>query len=891
MSKHRRAGRAWRALGAAIAWSAAGAARAFLVLAGPVLGKLGLAAGSSVAALLLAGGAATGYYLLHRHDPAHRSVVLRRRQPGGRLRETTVPVGAARGEDRPQLAHAEGLPVAGSQPLPGVSQALGGGPGRPPGSMPAAAAPAQALSDGRALDSDYLQALATSTMVRIDDRPDRAMGWPLLSYCRAGVRALQCHHNDLWLRNPSPVDIRDLRICLPEEARAYYALAGAAGDACLNLNLKGGADAHLDLLERKPAQPGYPPFAELRLQLSLPSWRQGGTLAELRLPVARPQTFYALPAASQPDRQHALVVQTRRVDLLTELVVFSYHGSAGSSASVRRLSLRDPARALRLIGRKDEPWAFRHYHVAQCSARAHAGPGRAHVLQSGASCAVLVSTRGLVQASRFAELMDPHHPQRGATQGAPGGHRPADPGPLPETRYYMGNLQAAFNMRLQGGSEPTVTVRNNLRVGVVHMVLAGGDFTSFGRVGLFGTPAPHLLMIGGLGFSEPLSGLLLMPQDQIDAISVSPDQRDLYIGGVFHPLLLNSRGNEPSNLGVYHHGHWVFWRQTRGPVGKVRALDHTGTSMLVGGDFRAVGHRPSYGLAQFLPAGPEQRAVADAHWHLYGARLQQVRGGPPRESEPGRVYSLLTQDNGSFFIGGCFGLNLLGRRAVEVGTMPSVSYANVLLWSRAARQWRGLGMLLGGPSDDFDQSHVDALAQYRNQLLAGGDFVYAGVASPTLGLREFPRGDGWAAYQNEGGGSWGRVIPDAQVRADIHAFAVTPSGLYAGGQMVNLEGERRVLLRMNPDGSLHGEDTSLAVEPLVQPGSAPASLRALAAIGDTLYLGGDFNRLNGGAEASDIASFDGTQASAFDAMGYSQGVNATVRALRAVWVLSVRPLR
>jgi hypothetical protein len=178
-----------------------------------------------------------------------------------------------------------------------------------------------------------------------------------------------------------------------------------------------------------------------------------------------------------------------------------------------------------------------------------------------------------------------------------------------------------------------------------------------------------------------------------------------------------------------------------------------------------------------------------------------------------------------------------------------------------------------------------------NQLLAGGDFVYAGVASPTLGLREFPRGDGWAAYQNEGGGSWGRVIPDAQVRADIHAFAVTPSGLYAGGQMVNLEGERRVLLRMNPDGSLHGEDTSLAVEPLVQPGSAPASLRALAAIGDTLYLGGDFNRLNGGAEASDIASFDGTQASAFDAMGYSQGVNATVRALRAVWVLSVRPLR
>ena len=128
-------------------------------------------------------------------------MVLRRRQPGGRLRETTVPVGAARGEDRPQLAHAEGLPVAGSQPLPGVSQALGGGPGRPPGSMPAAAAPTQALSDGRALDSDYLQALATSTMVRIDDRPDRAMGWPLLSYCRAGVRALQCHHNDLWLRN------------------------------------------------------------------------------------------------------------------------------------------------------------------------------------------------------------------------------------------------------------------------------------------------------------------------------------------------------------------------------------------------------------------------------------------------------------------------------------------------------------------------------------------------------------------------------------------------------------------------------------------------------------------------------------------------------------------
>lgn len=902
MSKGSRARRATRAAAAMLAWAASRVAYGFMVLAQPALAKLGLAklglaAWSSVAALVLAGGAATGYYLLHRHDAAQRSVVLLRRQPGGALRASTVRVGGARGEDQALLAHAEGLPVAGSQPLPGVSQALRDAGPEPAGasspasrpdstSAPAAAGPASGE------DSPYLQALALSTMVRIDDRPDRALGWPLVSYCRAGVRALQCHHNDVWLRNASPLDIRGLRVCLPRAARAYYTLAGAGADACLHADLGASADLHLDLREAQPAQPGYPPFGRLRLRLSLPAWHKGRSLATLRLPVARPQTFYPLPRARESDRRHALVVQTRRVDLLTQLVVFTYHGSAGSSAVVRALDLKDPTRSLRLIDRVREPWAFRHDHVAQCSTQAAPGPGREHVLHSGVSCAVLLSTSRLLHASWLASHRDPASSPAGQRQGpgagASGAQAGALPGAMPQTRYRMGNLSAEFNLR--SGGQPYATVWRGLRIHVDHLVAVGGDFTRFGLLGVFGLPAPHLLVIGRAAMGAPAGGLLLLPGDQVDAISMSPNQRDLYIGGVFHPLALDPAGRRRSSLAVYHQGHWVFWTRSQGPSGRVRALACTSTRMLVGGDFTAVAGEPSYGFAQFVPAGADQRAIADALWQPSGEQLQQLRQGHPGQTAPGRVYSLLAQSNGNFELGGSFGLNVLGRRPTELARAPSTRFANVLLWNHATRQWRGLGMLLGGPRDAFDQNHVDALAEFRNRLYAGGDFVYAGVVSPTVGLRDFIPVDGWGSYGSAGGGSWRRVIPSLEVRSEVHAFARTAGGLFAGGQMVNLEGERRVLLRLDTAGNLSGQGAPLAVDPLLQPGGTPADIRALAVIGNTLFLGGDFNRLSNGAQASDLAVFGGTHAQVFSSGGRALGVNATVRALRAIWVLSARPV-
>ncbi len=658
----KRCAKALRATAAALGLGLARVASAFVQIPRVALHAMGVVLPVAAGTILLAGGVSVGYRLLHGSGEQGRRVVLTRHGRDGKLLRQVVDVGGPHGENNPLLASAEGLPAPGSlQPLPGVS-------GPVATTTPAPGASASGAASHEPAEANYLQAQALATMVELDVSPHVEAGWPVVSYCRAGVHALQCHHNDLWLRNRWSQALSHADVCVAPEQAGYFRLAGADAQGCVAVHFPRRGDVHVVVQETMPAQPDFPTFKDLDLQLMSPLWWGGQVLGNLWVPVVGPQTFFPVRYPSFRDEEHEFGVQQRPVDLLTRLVVFTYHGSGESAARVSTLKLNDPEQ-----------------------------------------------------------------------------------------------------------------------------------------------------------------GFVL--------------------------------------------------------------LSASATRMLVGGDFRSVGHRPSYGLAQFLPAGPEQRAIADAHWQLFGTSLQQIRRGPPRESEPGRVYSLLPQDGGSFFIGGSFGLNLLGRRPADVGTMPTVSFANVLLWSRAARNWRGLGLLPGGASDDFNQSHVDALALYRDQLYAGGDFAYAGLASETAGLRQLVPGNGWAAYQRQGGGSWERVIPSLQVRADIHAFAVTPAGLYAGGQIVNLEGERRVLLRMNPDGSLRGEGTPLAVEPLVQPGSAPASLRALTAIGNTLYLGGDFNRLSSGAEASDLASFDGTQPSAFDAMGYSQGVNATVRALQAIWVLSVRPVR
>ena len=135
-----------------------------------------------------------------------------------------------------------------------------------------------------------------------------ADGWPVVDYCRAGVHALQCHHDDVWIRNASRLALHDVRICVAPAARAYFQIAGAGADGCLHAELGARASQPAPFEKyRVPectthAQPG--PGQVHSLSSGMSCALLVGTTDIHASPYAR----HATPAASTPGPRRVLMI-------------------------------------------------------------------------------------------------------------------------------------------------------------------------------------------------------------------------------------------------------------------------------------------------------------------------------------------------------------------------------------------------------------------------------------------------------------------------------------------------------------------------------------------------------------------------------------------------------
>ena len=817
-------------------------------------------------ALVVAGAAALGYQLLHAGEGAPRQVLLSRQAAGGKPARLAVEVGGPHGEDVAGLAAAEGLPRPGvSAPLAGVS-----GPARPASGASASAA--------GALDTRYLQALALSTMVRIDDRPDASAGWPVASYCRAGVHALQCHHDDVWIRNRSSVDLRDVSICVAPAARAYFQIAGAGSDGCLHAELAAHADRQIDVVEAPTPRARYPGFHELELDLSQDAWHPGVVLHRLWLPVMRPQTFFALHKPTPQDEQHAIGVQARRVNLLQQLVVYTYHGSGESVARLRSVELDDAHKGFRLVPRASQPGPFEKYRVPECTSRAQPGPGQVHRLDSGMSCALLVSATDIHEAPYAGAAMRREKSPL-LEPGSPFAEEPQDQESRgPDQREPSGRLDTDF--QAQGRATTQAGIAQRVVLTASRWLLAGGDFTRAGRLGDMDYPVPHLLVVRGQEFLQP-RGLMLGPNARVDAIDVSYGGRRLFIGGRFQPLEAWTGQDLSSGLAATHGESWSFWNRNNGPNGEVDALAATPQGMYVGGNFTQVAGVPSPGIASLREPAPDRLLLEPGLWQGLGGGLHVYTTALSRQY-PGLVRSILPIRGGKVLVGGVFGFNSDARDPRRLARIPDHSFGNLAVWNELSRSWAGRGLLIGGEGMGRYDAGVDALAVYGERMYAGGNFDWVGRGADLV--HHLDAVHGWAAYYPDESPAW-RPVGD-NVYSDVRSLAATPQGLYAGGMFDDPYLRERSPLVLWDGQSLRGLHHPLIVSPHNPPHHAQATVDALRWKEDSLAVGGSFTALADGAAASNLAVYDAADGSVGTFGG--KGVNRKVRTLAWIWAVTAR---
>lgn len=819
----RRAARVFASM-ATLAMSKLASAGVFLIPLLPFVGG----------ALLLVGGALLAVRLIHpsQAQEAPRLEFSRVAADGATTQHTVVTLGP-QGEDDPRLAPFEGLPAPGSsQPAPGVA--------------PTWQAQSSAPVPQRTFGTPYEQALAVATMLRWDDRVDHEEGWPVVNFCRAGLRALECGHNDLWLRNDAPIGLHDVRICVAPAMQGAFRLAGADPDGCLTADIAALGDLHLDVMQVARAAT-YPSYRRLRLDLSMAKWKQGTPLGWLAVPVILPQTFFTLQSTTPDDTEHAIAVQQRRVNLLAKLVVFTYHGSALSKAVVQTRTLLDPQRGLRIVPASQARAVFERYHLAECVSQGQAVQGQVSKLGSGGSCAVEVT----------------------ATQPS------LLPYDMPGTPEVRGELDLQF---LVQNPKTSATTRKKVPIDVQHVVFAGGNFDRLGHFGEYATPAPHLAVLSSAGMT-PVPGLMLALQSSVLALGLSPDGTHLWLGGILQPVVqpgapLPGQVFLASSDGAT----WRLWNTQVGPDNVVYAIAASASRLYIGGRFTRAGDAHCPGVASWQPPAGDV-VVPDAQaWQPLGHGL--VEFDAMDQPQVGVARSLLVEPDGRLVVGGTFQVAVQGS---PPGAQPDgVAAPNIVAWEPSEGQWQAFGVVHRGLNPGAPRVSVDALAVSGQSLMVGGLFGAVGENDANAAYMNVTHA--WARYDPQpqpGAQAWSAIAPELQGQAT--SFAETPFGLFAGGLFVVAPQGHRALLRLQ-GGQLSGFDQDLFVQDFNQDTNSPSEIYALASVSSTLCAGGDFTELDNGTPVGNLACRDLLTG---DDEYPGQGVDGQVGSLLAAWEMQV----
>lgn len=258
--------------------------------------------------------------------------------------------------------------------------------------------------------------------------------------------------------------------------------------------------------------------------------------------------------------------------------------------------------------------------------------------------------------------------------------------------------------------------------------------------------------------------------------------------------------------------------------------------IFLGGAFTACGNVRAAGVVRFEPALHR--------WHALGAD-----GG---QGVDGEVHALAFAD-GRLYVGGRF------RQANLGAPVPALHVAQ---WD--GRAWSALGW---GNGQGFN-GPVWALAVHQGRLFAGGDFTQANVGA-AIRANRIARWDGiaWQPVGNRSGNG---------LDAPVHALLSGVDGLLVGGAFgrANLGAE----VRASRVARWHDDEWLALGDP--DRNGVNGTVRALARVGGSVYLGGGFSALydDQGPPAHGLARWTGRGMEAVG-HGLGNGLNNAVLAL------------
>ncbi len=369
-------------------------------------------------------------------------------------------------------------------------------------------------------------------------------------------------------------------------------------------------------------------------------------------------------------------------------------------------------------------------------------------------------------------------------------------------------------------------------------VYVGGNFTMAG-----GVAATNVAQWDGNSWSSLGSGV----DGFVTGLAVLGST--LYAGGSF----MTAGGLPASEVAQWDGSKWSpVGSGIEGTSGGIYALAVSGNTLYAGGSFKMAGGIAATNVAQWdgsrwspLGAGiyrPVYALAASGHTLYAGSELMS-----------GEPDNAIAQWNGSGWSALDFGLN---SRVYALAVSGSTLYAGgwftaaggapanyVARWNGSS--WSALGSGIGG--GDFPW--VYALAASGDTLYAGGSFTTAGgVAATNIAQWD---GSRWSSL-------------GLGMNSTVTALAVAGNSLYAGGNFEEVDGNCcfNYIARWNGSGwSALGKG--------IGGGNFPG-VCALAASGDTLYVGGTFTTA-GGVAATNIAKWDGSSWSALGS-GIAGGV-------------------
>jgi trimeric autotransporter adhesin len=384
---------------------------------------------------------------------------------------------------------------------------------------------------------------------------------------------------------------------------------------------------------------------------------------------------------------------------------------------------------------------------------------------------------------------------------------------------------SALGPGLEGGAGRALLVEDGL-------LFVGGAFDSAG-----GAPASSIAAWDGVSWSRLGSGLesFFEYRDVTDLVS---HEGRVYAGGTFE----FAGGIRTNNVAAWDGTAWHAVGDTAaaGPPGSVSALAWVGNELLV------------------------------ASYYLYSWDGTSWTQPPPYVV--GWLHTLEPTTHGLLLGGRFLGYDAVGGiGAVNVGIVHDQGWIDPTVWN----DWmHGLG---GG----FNSAQLSALASWGRDLVAAGQFSYAGSPTGRISVRQITRWDG-QAWSTLGEPPYGLV----------QALATRSDTVYAAGNFYNDWPNVIPVIRYvdgvwSPLGTLAVLGTDLAFYQGVLhvgggsifadaastsglyrwnglewesigsiPGSYPYALAALEEYGGSLIAAGDFDSI-GGVEVNGIGAWDG----------------------------------